>query len=46
MASNVFVVDSSFRRTQIKVQPNTYLRDVLEEACGKLKIDPDQYTLK
>lgn len=46
MAANVFVVDSSFRRTQIKVSPNTYLRSVLEEACGKLKLDPDQYTLK
>ncbi|KAL1304895.1 hypothetical protein AAFC00_003813 [Neodothiora populina] len=46
MASNVFVVDSTFRRTQIMVQPNTYLRSVLEEACSKLKIDPDQYTLK
>lgn len=46
MASNVFVIDSSFRRTQIKVQPNTYLRTVLEEACAKSKLDPDQYTLK
>lgn len=46
MAANVFVVDASFRRTQIKVQPNTYLRTVLEEACTKLKLDPDQYTLK
>lgn len=46
MASHVQVVDSSARRTQVKVAPTTYLRDVLEEACAKLKLDPDQFTLK
>ena len=47
MASHVYVVDSTFKRQQIKVSPNTYLRDVLEEACEKMKLsNPDQYTLK
>ncbi|KAJ9626348.1 hypothetical protein H2203_003980 [Taxawa tesnikishii (nom. ined.)] len=46
MASFVYVVDSTARRTQIKTTPGTYLRQVLEEACTKLKLNPEQYTLK
>lgn len=46
MASHVYVVDSSARRHQVKTTPATYLRDVLEEACQKLKKDPNQYCLQ
>ena len=46
MASNVFVVDSSFKRTQIKVTPGRYLREVLEEACQSRKLSPEGYILK
>ncbi|KAK4546062.1 hypothetical protein LTR36_002199 [Oleoguttula mirabilis] len=46
MASNVFVVDSSAKRTQVKVTPGKYLREVLEEACKSRKLNPELYTLK
>lgn len=46
MASHVYVVDASARRTMIKTQPNTHLRTVLDEACDKMKLDPEHYTLK
>lgn len=46
MASHLYVLDASARRTMIKTQPNTYLRTVLDEACSKMKLDPEQYTLK
>lgn len=46
MASHVFVVDSALKRTQVKVSPGKYLREVLEEACKSRKLDPDSYTLK
>lgn len=46
MASNVFVVDSSIKRTQVKVTPGKYLREVLEEACKSRKLNPEEYTLK
>ena len=46
MASHVFVLDSSFKRTQVKVAPGKYLREVLEEACKSRKLDPEEYTLK
>lgn len=46
MASHVFVLDSSFKRTQVKVTPGKYLREVLEEACKSRKLKPDEYTLK
>lgn len=46
MASHVFVVDSGLKRTQIKVAPGKYLREVLEEACKSRKLDPESYTLK
>lgn len=46
MASHVFVIDSALKRTQVKVSPGKYLREVLEEACKARKLDPDSYTLK
>ena len=46
MASHVFVVDSSFKRTQIKATPGKYLREILEEACKSRKLSPEEYTLK
>lgn len=46
MASHVVVIDSSFRRTNIKCTPNTYLSDVLAEACQKLRLQPEQYGFK
>lgn len=46
MASNVVVIDSSFRRATIKVQPGTYMSDVLEEGCKKLNLRPQNYGLK
>ena len=45
-STHVFVVDSSFKRTHIKVTPGKYLREVLEEACKARKLDPESYTLK
>ncbi|KKA27400.1 hypothetical protein TD95_000484 [Thielaviopsis punctulata] len=46
MASNVWVLSSDLKRTQIKVQPSTYLSDVLDEACSKLSIDSSRYQLR
>ena len=46
MASHVFVVDSSFKRTQVKVTPGKYMREVLEEACKSRKLTPEEYMLK
>lgn len=46
MATSVYVVDSSFKRTQIKVTPGKYLREVLEEACKTRKLNPEEYALK
>ncbi|KXS94489.1 hypothetical protein AC578_1719 [Pseudocercospora eumusae] len=44
--STVFVVDSSLKRTTVKVTPAKYLREILEEACKVRKLDPNSYTLK
>ncbi|KAK5137613.1 hypothetical protein LTR08_007908 [Meristemomyces frigidus] len=46
MASNVFVIDASFKRTQVKVTPGKYLREILEEACATRKLNPEAFTLK
>ena len=46
MASHVFVIDSSFKRTQVKVTPGKYLREVLEDACKSRKLNPEEHTLK
>ncbi|EMC91301.1 hypothetical protein BAUCODRAFT_39469 [Baudoinia panamericana UAMH 10762] len=44
--SSIFVVDSTARRTQVKVTPGKYLREVLEEACRSRKLNPEGYTLR
>ncbi|KAI5196906.1 hypothetical protein E4T39_07542 [Aureobasidium subglaciale] len=46
MASHVVVLDAAFKRVQIKVTPATSLRTVLEQACDKFQLDPDQHILK
>ena len=46
MASHVFVIDSSFKRTQVKTTPGKYLREILEDACKSRKLNPEEYTLK
>ncbi|KIX00351.1 uncharacterized protein Z518_10490 [Rhinocladiella mackenziei CBS 650.93] len=46
MASHVVVIDSTARRSMIKTTPNKNLSEVLEEACGKLGLNPAQYGLK
>jgi tether containing UBX domain for GLUT4 len=46
MASHVVVLDAAFKRVQVKVTPATTLRTVLEQACDKFQLDPDQYILK
>ncbi|GAB1741530.1 hypothetical protein NU219Hw_g6758t1 [Hortaea werneckii] len=46
MASNVFVVDSSLKRTQIKVTPSTTLKEVLDQACRNKKLKPEEFMLK
>lgn len=46
MASHVVVIATDLRRTTVKVNPGTYLTDVLQEACRKLNIDGDSYLIK
>ncbi|KAI4725378.1 hypothetical protein E4T49_06833 [Aureobasidium sp. EXF-10728] len=46
MASHVVVLDAAFKRIQVKVTPGTSLRTVLEQACDKFQLDPDQHILK
>jgi len=46
MASHVVVIDTSFRRTQIKVTPGKYVSDILEEACAKFSLNANNYGLK
>ncbi|KAK8114268.1 UBX domain protein [Apiospora kogelbergensis] len=46
MATNVKVVSTDLRQTTIKVNPGTYLTDVLEQACSRLKLSADKYLLK
>jgi tether containing UBX domain for GLUT4 len=46
MASHVVVIATDFRRTTIKVNPGTYLSDVLIEACRKLGVSGDKYIFK
>ena len=46
MASHVVVIDTSFRRAQIKVTPGTYVSDILEEACTKFGLKASNYGLK
>ena len=46
MASHVVVIDTSFRRAQIKVTPGKYVSDILEEACTKFGLKASNYGLK
>lgn len=46
MASTIFVIDASMRRTTVKITPSQPLQSVLEEACRSRKLRPDEYTLK
>lgn len=46
MASSVYVVDAALKRTQIKVTPGKYLREILDEACKAKKLNPNEYALK
>ncbi|KAI1190931.1 GLUT4 regulating protein TUG-domain-containing protein [Nemania serpens] len=38
MATNVKVVGTDLRQVTIKVNPGTYLTEILEQACSKLKV--------
>ncbi|TVY47015.1 Tether containing UBX domain for GLUT4 [Lachnellula occidentalis] len=44
--SHVVVIDTSFRRHNIKVTPGKYMTDILEEACKKFGIKSSNYGLK
>ncbi|KAI1208900.1 putative UBX domain protein [Annulohypoxylon truncatum] len=46
MATNVKVVGTDLKQVTIKVNPGTYLTDVLEQACEKLKVPSSKYLLK
>jgi tether containing UBX domain for GLUT4 len=46
MASHVVVIDTSFRRTTIKVTPGKHVSDILEEACVKFGLNASNYGLK
>ncbi|KAI1134560.1 putative UBX domain protein [Hypoxylon sp. FL0543] len=46
MATNVKVVGTDLRQITVKVNPGTYLTDVLEQACEKLKVPSSKYLLK
>lgn len=46
MATNVKVVGTDLRQVTVKVNPGTYLTDVLEQACTKLKVPSNKYLLK
>ncbi|KAJ8121789.1 hypothetical protein ONZ43_g1849 [Nemania bipapillata] len=46
MATNVKVVGTDLRQVTIKVNPGTYLTEILEQACTKLKVPTDKYLLK
>ncbi|XP_076037953.1 tether containing UBX domain for GLUT4 [Oratosquilla oratoria] len=43
---SVIVQGLNGRRATVKVTPNTSILQILEEACKKLKLDPDLYELK
>ncbi|KAH7326488.1 GLUT4 regulating protein TUG-domain-containing protein [Stachybotrys elegans] len=46
MSSHVVVIATDLRRTTVKVNPGTYLSDVLQEACKKLNLPSDKYLVK
>ncbi|KAI2614641.1 putative UBX domain protein [Hypoxylon fragiforme] len=46
MATNVKVVGTDLKQVTVKVNPGTYLTDILEQACEKLKVPSNKYLLK
>ncbi|KAI1500112.1 GLUT4 regulating protein TUG-domain-containing protein [Biscogniauxia marginata] len=46
MATNVKVVGTDLRQVTVKVNPATYLTEILEQACDKLKVAPNKFLLK
>lgn len=46
MSSHVVVVAPDVKRVNVKVNPGTYMFDVLEEACKKLNLEVDKWSLK
>jgi tether containing UBX domain for GLUT4 len=46
MASHVVVLDTSLRRTTVKVNAGTYVTEILEEACNKWGFNSSNYSLK
>ncbi|KAI0102917.1 GLUT4 regulating protein TUG-domain-containing protein [Nemania sp. FL0031] len=46
MATNVKVVGTDLRQVTVKVNPGTYLTEILEQACAKLKVSHDKFLLK
>ncbi|ROW11350.1 hypothetical protein VMCG_01049 [Cytospora schulzeri] len=46
MSSHVVVVAPDVKRVNVKVNPGTYMFDVLEEACKKLNLEVDKWALK
>jgi hypothetical protein len=46
MASHVVVLDTSLRRATVKLNPGTYMTEILEEACKKWGLKSSNYGLK
>lgn len=46
MSSHVVVVSPDVKRVSVKVNPGTYMFDVLDEACKKLNLQVDKWSLK
>lgn len=46
MATNVKVISTDLRQATIKVNPGTYLTEILEQACTKFHLPADKYLLK
>ncbi|KAI2635922.1 GLUT4 regulating protein TUG-domain-containing protein [Xylaria nigripes] len=46
MATNVKVVGTDLRQVTIKVNPGTYLTEILEQACSKLKVPHNKYLMR
>lgn len=46
MATQVTVVAPDVRTAKVKVTPGTLMIDVLEEACNKLHLASDKWSLK
>lgn len=44
--TSITVIAPNAKRAVIKITPSTPMFKVLEEACRKLSLDPQQYTLK